>query len=401
MESTGGILLLVGTVLALAWMNSPWAHAYEKLRELRLGPAALHLDLSLHAWAADGLLAVFFFVVGVELKREFVTGELRRPATALVPILAAVGGMAVPAAIFLAVNLTAAGGHTRGWAVPTATDIAFAVAVLAVVGRGLPSALRTFLLTLAVVDDLLAIIVIAAFYSETVSFGWLAAALATVGAFGFLLRRGTTSPWLLIPLGIVSWAFMHASGIHATIAGVLLGLTVPALARRGEQKSLAEHYEHRLRPLTSGFAVPLFALLSAGVAVSGGTFIRALTDPAAIAVALALVIGKPIGIVGATAIVSRLRGKRLTTGLAWWDIVGIGTLGGIGFTVSLLVSELAFGAAAARTGDVKVAVLTASITAATIGGTILFARARRYRRAAVPAAVASTLPSRQLHALSA
>jgi NhaA family Na+:H+ antiporter len=309
--------------------------------------------------------------------------------------------MAVPAAIFLAVNLTATGGDARGWAVPTATDIAFAVAVLAVVGRGLPSALRAFLLTLAVVDDLLAIIVIAVFYTETVSFGWLAAALAAVAAFGFLLRRGVTSPWLLVPLGVVSWAFMHASGIHATIAGVLLGLTVPALAARGERKSLAEHYEHRLRPLTAGFAVPAFALLSAGVAVSGATFTRALTDPAAIAVALALVIGKPIGIVSATAIITRLRGTGLTRGLSWWDIVGVGTLGGIGFTVSLLVSELAFGAAAARTGDVKVAILTASVTAATIGGAILFARARGYRRAAVAQAVGSPLPVERSLALSA
>lgn len=391
-ETTGGILLLIGTALALIWVNSPLRSAYEGLRDLHVGPAALHLDLSLHAWAADGLLAIFFFVVGVELKREIVAGELRKPATAIVPILAAVGGMVVPAAIFLAVNLTSAGGDPHGWAVPTATDIAFAVAVLAVAGRGLPSALRAFLLTLAVVDDLLAIIVIAAFYTETVSFAWLAAALVTVAAFGFLLRRGVRSPWLLIPLGVTAWAFMHASGIHATIAGVLLGLVVPALAKRGEHRSLAEHYEHRLRPISAGLAVPVFALLSAGVAVSGGAVVQAVTDPAAVAVALALVLGKPLGIVGATAIVSRLSGNGLAKGLSWWDVLGVGALGGIGFTVSLLVTELAFGPAALRTDNVKVAILTASVIAALTGGAILLSRSRRLRCASVPTDVPESLP---------
>lgn len=400
-ETTGGILLLIGTALALMWVNSPLRPAYDALRDLHVGPAALHLDLSLHTWAADGLLAIFFFVVGVELKREIVTGELRKPATAIVPIVAAVGGMVVPAAIFLAVNLTSAGGDPHGWAVPTATDIAFAVAVLAVVGRGLPSALRAFLLTLAVVDDLLAIIVIAAFYTETVSFAWLGAALVAVAAFGFLLRRGVRSPWLLIPLAVTAWAFMHASGIHATIAGVLLGLVVPALARRGERTSLAEHYEHRLRPVSTGFAVPVFALLSAGVAVSGGAVVQALADPAAVAVALALVIGKPLGIVGGTAIVSRLSRNGLAKGLSWWDVIGVGALGGIGFTVSLLVSELAFGPAALRTDNVKVAILTASVSAALIGGGILLRRSHLLRRTGTPVADDRALPVRQAHALGA
>lgn len=400
-ETTGGILLLIGTALALIWVNSPLRSVYEGLRDLHVGPAGLHLDLSLHAWAADGLLAVFFFVVGVELKREIVTGELRKPTTAVVPILAAVGGMIVPAAIFLTVNLASAGGDPHGWAVPTATDIAFAVAVLAVVGRGLPSALRAFLLTLAVVDDLLAIIVIAAFYTETVSFAWLAAALVAVAAFGLLLRRGVRSPWLLLPLAVTAWAFMFASGIHATIAGVLLGLVVPALAKRGERVSLAEHYEHRLRPVSAGFAVPVFALLSAGVAISGGSVLRAVTDPAAIAVALALVVGKPLGIVGATAIVSRLSGNGLAKGLSWWDVIGVGALGGIGFTVSLLVTELAFGSATLRTDNVKVAILAASAVAAAVGGGILLARARRLRRVSAPTAAAEQVPALPAHALSA
>lgn len=384
-EATGGILLLVGAVLAIAWANSPWGEAYEHLRETHVGPAALHLDLSLHAWAADGLLAIFFFVIGLELKREIVTGELRRPATAIVPIVAAVGGMVVPAAIYLAINLTAAGGAPRGWAVPTATDIAFAVAVLAIVGRGLPNALRAFLLTLAVVDDLLAIIIIAIFYTDTVSFGWLAASLATVAVVWFLLRRRITSPWLLLPLGVLAWAFMHSSGIHATIAGVLLGLVVPALARRGEKESLAEHFEHRWRPISAGFAVPVFALFSAGVAVGGGVLGAALSDPVAQAIFLGLVIGKPLGIVAATALVSLSSHVGLAKGLSWWDVVGVGALAGIGFTVSLLVGELAFGVGSPEDEHAKVAILAASLAAALVGGSVLAARGRRYERiAAMP-----------------
>ncbi len=381
LESTGGTLLLIGAAIAIIWANSPWAEAYEHLRELHVGPAALHLDLSLHAWAADGLLAIFFFVVGLELKREIVTGELRRPATAIVPVVAAVGGMVVPAAFYLAINLAAVDGAPRGWAVPTATDIAFAVAVLAIVGKGLPNALRAFLLTLAVVDDLLAIIVIAIFYTDTVSFGWLAAAFAAVALFGFLLRRGITTPWLLVPLGVIAWVFMHSSGIHATIAGVLLGLATPALARRGEKESLAEHFEHRWRPVSAGFAVPIFALFAAGVAVGGGVLGEALADPVAQAIALGLVLGKPIGIVGATYLVSRSSHVGLARGLSWWDVVGVGALAGIGFTVSLLVAELAFGPGSAQDDHAKVAILGASLAAAIVGGTILAARGRIHAEA--------------------
>lgn len=381
-ESAGGILLLLGTAVALLWANSPWRPAYEKLRELHVGPAALHLDLSLHVWAADGLLTIFFFVVGLELKREIVTGELRRPTTALAPIVAAVGGMVVPAAIYLAVNLTAADGAPRGWAIPTATDIAFAVAVLAVVGRRLPSTLRAFLLTLAVVDDLLAIVVIAVFYTGTVAFGWLAASLASIALVGLLLRRGVRTPWLLLPLGVAAWAFMHASGIHSTIAGVLLGLAVPALARRGERESLAERSEHRWRPLSAGFAVPVFALFAAGVAVSPAALAVTAADPVAAGVALALVLGKPIGIVGATVLLSKVARIDLVKGLSWWDVIGVGALGGIGFTVSLLVADLAFGAGSAHAEHSRAAILGASLTAAVIGAAILLVRSRVYARSA-------------------
>lgn len=381
LEKTGGVLLLIGAAVAVFWANSRWHEAYEHLRDVQVGPAALHLDMTIHAWAADGLLAIFFFVVGLELKREIVAGELRRPATAIVPIVAAVGGMVVPAAIYLAVNLSATNGLPKGWAVPTATDIAFAVAVLAVVGRGLPNALRAFLLTLAVVDDLLAIVVIAVFYTETIHLEYLAGSLASVVLFSFLLRRGVLSGWLLVPLGVVTWALMHASGIHATIAGVLLGLSVPALAARGERESIAERMEHRWRPISAGVAVPVFALLSAGVMVNSAMIAAAAADPASRAVFLGLVLGKPIGILGATWLVSRIEGVGLATGLSWWDVLGIGALGGIGFTVSLLVAELAFGVAGIRDDYAKVAILGASVTAALVGGAILFVRGRRYARA--------------------
>ena len=193
-EKAGGALLLAGTVVALVWANSPLRDSYQAVRQTVVGPDVLHLSLSLGQWATDGLLTLFFFVVGLELKREMVTGELRRPATAAVPIIAAIGGMIVPAAIYTAINATAAGGDLRGWAVPTATDIAFAVAVLAIVGRNLPNSLRAFLLTLAVVDDLLAIVVIAVFYSGGIAPAWLGASLLTAAVFAVALRLRWTSP---------------------------------------------------------------------------------------------------------------------------------------------------------------------------------------------------------------
>jgi len=376
-ERAGGILLLIGTVIALVWVNSAWSGSYDALREFQFGPESLHLNLSVEKWATDGLLAIFFFVVGLELKREIVAGELRRPATAVVPIVAAIGGMAVPAILYVIVNTVQSGGSLDGWAVPTATDIAFAVAVLAVVGRWLPNALRAFLLTLAVVDDLLAIIIIAVFFTDEVQFQWLAASTACIVIFGFIARKGFTNPFVLIPLAVVAWAFMHASGVHATIAGVALGLVVPALARKGERISLAEHWEHLWRPLSAGLAVPVFALLAAGVVVNAESLAVAAKDPVAQGVAVGLVIGKPLGIVLATFLVATFTKAQLDRGLSWWDVTGMGFLAGIGFTVSLLIGDLAF--SGERANEVKVAVLFASVTAAIIGGVILVWRDRHYR----------------------
>ncbi|AEE47498.1 Na+/H+ antiporter NhaA [Cellulomonas fimi] len=391
-ERTGGLLLLAGTAVALVWANLAPA-SYTALSSTVVGPAALHLDLTLAQWATDGLLAVFFFVVGLELKREVVAGELRDPRTAVVPIVAAVGGMLVPAALYLAVNLSAPDGVPKGWAVPTATDIAFAVAVLAVVGRSLPNALRAFLLTLAVVDDLLAIVVIGVVYTDHVALVWLGAALLTVAVFAVAVARGVTTGWVLVPLAVVAWALMHASGVHATIAGVLLGVVVPATPRATQralrlpappEESLAERWEHRWRPVSAGFAVPVFALFAAGVTFSAATLTGAVGDPVAQGVALGLVVGKPLGILGATWLVARFTRAELAPGLGWADVLSVGLVAGIGFTVSLLVGELAFGAGSAHDEHVVVAVLVASVTAALAGGGALWLRDRHHATTSEP-----------------
>jgi len=376
-ERAGGILLLIGTVVALVWANSAWSGGYETMQNTVVGPHALHLDLSLSTWAKDGLLAVFFFVIGLELKREIVAGELRKPATAIVPIVAAIGGMVVPAGIFLIINATQSGGDSSGWAVPAATDIAFAVAVLSIVGKWLPNALRAFLLTLAVVDDLLAIIIIAVFFSDGLSFVWLGASVASIALFWFLIKKNITTAWVLVPLALVAWALMHASGVHATIAAVALGLAVPAIKRGGEKHSLAEHWEHWWRPLSAAVAVPIFALFAAGVAIDSEALRAAASDPVAQGIVAGLVIGKPIGILLFTFLVATFTKASLDRGLSWWDVLGMACLAGIGFTVSLLIGDLAF--AGDRSSEVKMSVLGASVLAALVGSALLMWRDRHYR----------------------
>ena len=371
-ETVGGALLLIATVAAMVWANSPFGDSYAALRDYRIGPAALHLDLTLGQWAADGLLAIFFFVVGLELKREFVAGDLRQPSRAALPILAAVGGMAVPALVYLAVNVGIGGGGLKGWAIPTATDIAFALAVLAVIGSHLPLALRTFLLTLAVVDDLLAVTIIAVFYTSDLSFLPLLGALVPLALFAVAVQRRIRSWWLLLPLAATTWTLVHASGVHATVAGVLLGFMVPVIrsdAAGGPDAGpgLAEHFEHRIRPLSAGVAVPVFAFFAAGVAVGGlSGLARSLTDPVAIGIIAGLVLGKAVGISGTSYLVSRLTRANLDPSLRWLDVVGVSLLAGIGFTVSLLIGDLAFGLGSERDDHVKVAVLTGSVAAACV-----------------------------------
>jgi NhaA family Na+:H+ antiporter len=300
-------------------------------------------------------------------------------------VAAAIGGMAVPALFFVLINLGAGDGALRGWAIPSATDIAFALAVLAVISTHLPSALRTFLLTLAVVDDLLAIVVIAIFYTEELSLGFLGLTLVPLVVFGFLVQKRIRSWWLLLPLAAVTWVFMHESGIHATVAGVLLAFTVPVVrseAAGGPDAGpgLAEHFEHRIRPLSAGVAVPVFAFFSAGVAVGGLSGLgESLGDSIAIGIAVGLVLGKAIGITGATWLVSRFTRAQLDENLGWLDVIGLALLGGIGFTVSLLITELAYGAESASYDHAKVGILAGTVAAALLATVLLRLRNRRYR----------------------
>lgn len=388
-DTTGGLLLLGATVIALVLANSPAASWYSSVREFSFGPESLQLNLSVGKWAADGLLAIFFFVIGLELKHELVAGSLRDPRAAALPIAAAVGGVVMPAMIFVLINLGAGPDALRGWAIPAATDIAFAIAVIAVVGKRLPPALRTFLLTVAVVDDLIAITIIALFYTAGIEFLPLLLALLPLALFAVLVRRGVQAWWLLIPLGVAAWALVHASGVHATIAGVALGLLVPAVAtsRTGVthhenghevRHSLTHHFAEKWIPISSGFALPVFAFFTAGVTVGGVSgLIESLTNSIALGIIVALVIGKAIGITGASLLVTRLPGIRLDPSLRWLDVLGMSFIAGIGFTVSLLIGELAYGTGSAEEDVMKVGVLLGSLISALIGATILAAQARR------------------------
>jgi len=374
------MLLLAAAGTALVWANSPWSDTYHTVSEFAFGPESLHLRLSVSAWAADGLLAIFFFVVGLELKREFVAGDLRDPRRAALPIAAAIGGMIVPAAIYIAINLAAGRPEDLdGWAVPIATDIAFALAVLAVLSTHLPTALRTFLLTLAVVDDLLAITIIAVFYTDHLSPVPLVLAVVPIGLFGLAVQRGIHQWWVLVPLAIVAWALVHASGVHATVAGVVLGFTVPVLGRHGHPT--AELFEHTLRPVSAGFAVPIFAFFAAGVTVGGWSGLGdSLLHPVTDGVIAGLVIGKPAGVFVTAFLLAKFTHAALDDDLAWRDVLGVSLLAGIGFTVSLLIGELAFGYGTPAADDVKIGVLVGSVVAGVLASLVLFSRNAAYRR---------------------
>ena len=365
-EAVGGLLALAAAVVAVVWINSPLGPSYESLRELEIGP------LDLQHWAADGALTVFFFVAGLELKREFVVGSLRKPADAAVPVVAAICGVGVPALIYVVVNTTGAGGQPEGWAIPAATDIAFALAVLAVVGSNLPTALRAFLLTLAVVDDLIVIAIIAVFYSGTLQLAALGITVAVFVVWALLQKFRISTPVLYVPLAVVAWWFMHESGIHATIAGVVLGLLMRVRPDPDESDSPAERLEHLLAPVSAGVAVPFFALLSAGVLLEGGADL--LTDPIAIGIVVGLVVGKPVGVLLGTWLVTRFTRAELGPDLSWRDIIGMAVLAGIGFTVSLLVADLSF--AGDEVEAAKTAVLAGSSIAALLGAALLGHRDR-------------------------
>ncbi|MCM2427141.1 Na+/H+ antiporter NhaA [Streptomyces sp. RKAG337] len=377
-ETVGGVLLLIAAVAALIWANTPAHETYETVREFHFGPSSLGLDLSVQHWAADGLLALFFFVAGIELKRELVAGELRTPSAAALPVIAAVCGMAVPALVYLVVN-TVGGGALDGWAVPTATDIAFALAVLAVIGTSLPSALRAFLLTLAVVDDLFAILIIAVFFTSSIDFVALGGAALGLLVFWLLLRREVRGWYIYVPLALVIWGLMYNSGVHATIAGVAMGLMLRCTRRDGEDHSPGEQVEHLVRPVSAGLAVPLFALFSAGVAISGSALTDVFSQPETLGVVLGLVAGKTLGVFGGTWLAARFTRAELNPELRWPDVLAVASLAGIGFTVSLLIGELAFAEDPVLADEVKAAVLIGSVIAAVVAGILLKLRNNKYR----------------------
>jgi NhaA family Na+:H+ antiporter len=378
-ETVGGVVLLAAAAVALVWANTPLSSAYESIRDFHFGIEALDLDLSVAHWTSDGLLAIFFFVVGAELKRELVVGELRHPGTAVLPVVAAVCGMAVPALLYGLVA-TSMGGTWNGWAVPMATDIAFALGVLAVIDTHLPSALRAFLLTLAIVDDLGAIVVIALFYTSTINVAALIGAVLGLGLLFHLHDRRRVHGWYwYLPLALVIWGLTHASGVHATVAGVAMGLLL-RVAEDGERgRRPAEHIAHLVRPVSAGVAVPLFALFAAGVSVSGDTLEDVVSSPEPLGVALGLAAGKVLGIFGGSYLAVRFTRARLSPDLAWADVIAVAMLAGIGFTVSLLIGELAY-PNLADLEHIKAAVLLGSVASALLACVLLRTRNSKYRR---------------------
>lgn len=349
-EQIGGLVLLGATVLALIVANSPLSEQYAQLSAYRIGPAALHLNLSIASWAQDGLLTIFFVVTGLELKWELVVGELRNLRAAMLPIVGAIGGMVGPVVLCFAIAFGAPGGAVA-WAVPVATDIAFALAVLAITARSLPPSLRVFLLTLAIVDDLGAIALIAVVFTAHLAIVPLLGAVAVLALYGWLQQRRFRGWWLYLPLAVAAWALVHASGVHATVAGI---------------------------------CVPLFAFFAAGIVVDRAALVSIFTDRAALGVLLGLVVGKTVGVLGGTFIAVRSRLATLPAALNWRDLTAVAVLTGCGFTVSLLIAELAFPSGALPAGTligeqqdrIKGAVLVGSIIAALLAAALLRRRVR-------------------------
>ena len=431
-EQNSGIVLLVVTIFAIAWANSPWQGSYLGLLQTKLtiefGEFALSKDLQ--HWVNDGLMAIFFFVVGLEIKRELVYGEISDRRRATLPVAAAIGGMAVPAVIYLIINF--GGSGARGWGIPMATDIAFALGALAIVGKGIPSSLRLFLLTLAVVDDIGAVLVIAAFYTSQLSLAALGlAALLLLVIVGFL-RLGVQIIKVYVLLGILFWFAVYQSGIHATIAGVILGLITPSrpvldshgfrriaapLLRRyeralvekahdqaeavlGEIEELAisteapvNRIERLVHPWASYVVLPLFALVNAGVVISVDLIGSSLTSPITLGAALGLMLGKPIGVLLGAWFVVRIRWADLPTNVAWPHLAGVGLLAGIGFTMSLFIDGLAF-TDLVSIDQGKIGIFVASFLAGTVGYVLLRSTTRGSRTVDSPSAIPEAPASR-------
>ena len=364
-ETNSGLALVTAAVAAMVWVNLAPA-SYADTWGFELGP------LTARAWITDGLMALFFFVVGLEIKREVVEGELRDRRHAALPALAALGGMVVPALVYAA--WTAGGAGANGWGVPMATDIAFALGVLALLGSRVRPEAKLFLLSLAIVDDIGAIVVIALFYSSGVQVAWLLAALAVCGATLALRRVGVMHPVGYVVPGIVLWICTHESGVHATIAGIALALLLPT--GRGDDAGPVERLEHGLHPFTSFLVVPLFALANAGVLVGGDRVQRAFESPVTLGVVTGLVLGKMIGISVFAWLAVRLGVARLPRGLDHVQILAVAIVAGIGFTVSLFVAELAF--SGSLLAEAKIGILCASSIAAVTGIAAVALASRRH-----------------------
>ena len=399
-EASGGILLLAATVVALVWANSPWDASYADLwhTEVSFTVGDLTVAEDLRHWVNDGLMAVFFFVVGLEIKGEVVHGQLSTRRAAMLPALAAVGGMVVPAALFLALN--GGGEGSAGWGIPMATDIAFALGVLALLGDRIPGGLQVLLLALAIVDDIGAIVVIAVAYTDDLSPGWGAAALAGLAVFVLLRRARVWYPPLYLVVGLWVWFATLESGIHATIAGVALGLLTPARPlmsrpdadriadelsadrtvdaadvqdiafRIRESVPVAERLESALHPWTSYVVIPIFALANAGIPLSTEVVGDAAGSAVAVGVVVGLVIGKVVGVLGASWLAVRAGIGELPDGVGWRHITGMAALAGIGFTVSIFISGLAYDDEA-LVDQAKLGVLAASVIAAGLGSALL------------------------------
>ncbi|HET9442865.1 MAG TPA: Na+/H+ antiporter NhaA, partial [Acidimicrobiales bacterium] len=385
-EAGGGVILLAATIVALAWANSPWSQSYADLWHtgVTVGRGSWAISEDLQHWVNDALMAIFFFLVGLEIKREVAAGELRDPRRASLPAFGAVGGMAAPALVYLLV--AGEGAAAGGWGIPMATDIAFAVGVLALLGSKAPAGLKVFLLALAIIDDIGAIAVIAVFYSSGTSVAWMAAAAATLAAVLAVRRLGLTRPIAYIPLGAAAWYCTYRAGIHPTIAGVVLGVMTPAWPVGG--RPVLEQLEHRLHPLSSYVVVPVFALANAGVALDGEALSRAGSSRVTWGIAAGLVVGKTVGITVAAVAARRLRIGRLPDGVDNLHLLGAGALGGIGFTVALFIASLAFDDAGLQ-AEAKVGILAGSLVSGLVGVTVLALNqpppARRGRRAPGPA----------------
>ena len=361
----------IAVAVALAWSNSPWSHVYTQFwgHDLSVGAGPFAIAQGLNHWVNEGLLAVFFFVVGLELKREFVRGELHDRRAATLPIAAALGGIAIPAAIFIAMN--AGGPHVRAWAIPATTDTAFAVGLLALLGARVAPNAKVLLLSIAIVDDLGAILVIAFVYTQGINLVWVGAALVVVGAIVGMRRAGVPYALAYVPLGVLLWVAIFQAGFHATVAGVILGLLTPARPVQG--RAVLDQLERRLHPWASLLVVPLFALANAGVSLTPESM-RAAWSPIGLGIAIGLLVGKLVGIVVFAQLVLRARVASLPRGVDAADLIGVAAIAGVGFSVSLFVAELAL--EGAPLDAAKIAILVGSLASAALGSALLVSAGR-------------------------